>query len=40
MLDEDLHKKLREIQAKKIRKSQTSVSLSNVINDTLQKGLR
>ncbi|HET6517575.1 MAG TPA: hypothetical protein VFG25_05070 [Nitrosopumilaceae archaeon] len=37
MLDEDLLKKLRKIQAKEITKSQNTVSLSKVINETLAK---
>ena len=40
MLDEELHKKLREIQAKRLRQTSGAVSLSKVINDTLRKGLR
>ena len=40
MLDKESHKKLRLIQANKIRKSNGSVSLSSVINDAIKKGLR
>lgn len=40
MLDKETHKKLRLIQANKIRKSNSSISLSSVINDVLKKGLR
>ena len=39
MLDEELLKKLREIQVKRIRKSSKSISLSSVLNDTLRKEL-
>jgi len=40
MVDDDLLKKLRVIQAAKIRKSENSVSLSQVINHMLKKGLK
>jgi len=40
MLDDDLLKKLRIIQAAKIRKSERSVSLAQVINHMLEKGLK
>ena len=40
MLDEDLLKKLRIVQATEIRKSENSVSLSGVINQMLEKGLK
>lgn len=40
MLDKESHKKLRLIQANKIRKTNGSVSLSSVINDAIKKGLR
>jgi len=40
MLDDDLLKKLRVIQATKIRKSENSVSLSRVINEILEEGLK
>ena len=40
MLDRESHKKLRLIQANKIRKTNGSVSLSSVINDAIRKGLR
>jgi predicted DNA binding CopG/RHH family protein len=40
MLEEDLLKKLRVIQATKIRKSENTVSLSRVINQMLEKGLK
>ena len=40
MLDEDLIKKLRAIQASQIKKSQNTVSFSKVINQFLEKGLK
>ncbi len=40
MLDKESHKKLRLIQANKIRKTNGSVSLSSVINDAIRKGLK
>jgi len=40
MLDRESHKKLRLLQANKIRKSNGSVSLSSVINEVIKKGLR
>jgi len=40
MLDEDLEKKLRLIQAKKIRDETKSVSFSHVINQVLRKSLK
>ena len=40
MLDDDLARKLHEIQAKLIRESTQSVSFSAVINDTLRKNTK
>lgn len=40
VLDEDLLKKLRALQAKQIKDSATSVSFSKVINETLKKSLK
>ncbi len=40
MLDDDLDKKLRLKQAKKIQETQGSYSFSSVLNDTIRKGLR
>jgi len=40
MLDDDLVKKLREIQAKQIKQSTKSVSFSRVLNEVLHKGLK
>ena len=40
MIDDDLVKKLHEIQAKQIKESKASVSFSNVINEVLRKGLK
>ena len=40
MLDDDLLKKLRNKQAKLIKKNQGSVSLSRVINDSLSDSLK
>jgi len=39
MLDDDLVKKLREIQAKELKKMNQNVSFSKVINQTLKKEL-
>jgi len=40
MLDDDLLKKIRNKQAKLIKKNQGSVSLSRVINDYLRDSLK
>jgi len=40
MLDKDLEKILRQRQAQLIKKSNTSVSFSAVISQTLRKGLK
>ncbi len=40
VLDDDLAKKLRIIQSKKISKSKKSVSFSSVINEELRKALK
>ena len=40
MIDDDLDKKLRLLQAKMIQTKQISVSYSKVLNDTLRKGLK
>ena len=40
MLEDDLVKKLHEIQAKQIRESKKSVSFSRVLNEVLRKGLK
>ena len=40
MLDEDLDKKLRLVQAKLIQSTTSSVSFSEVINETLRKNLK
>jgi len=40
MLDEDLEKILRLRQAQLIKKSNTSVSFSAVIDETLRKGIK
>jgi len=40
VLDDDLVKKLRSIQSKKIGKSAKSVSFSRVINDELRRTLK
>jgi len=39
MMDEDLAKKIRFLQAKKIKNSNKSISFSKVLNDTLRKAL-
>jgi len=40
MIDEDLDKKLRLIQAKRIQQEQSSCSYSKVLNETLRKALK
>ena len=40
MVDDDVDKKLRIIQAKEISKTQSSVSFSRVINEMLRKQLK
>jgi predicted transcriptional regulator len=40
VLDDDLLKKLHEIQAKQIKKTQKSVSFSRVFNEVLRKRLK
>ncbi len=40
MIDDDLVKKLHEIQAKQIKESKASVSFSSVVNKSLRKGLK
>lgn len=40
ILDDDLGKKLREIQARQIKESSKSVSFSGVLNETLRKSLK
>ncbi|MGD8707888.1 MAG: hypothetical protein PVI88_04310 [Nitrosopumilaceae archaeon] len=40
MLDEDLLKKMHEIQAKQIRDSSQSISLSAVLNEILRTSLK
>ena len=40
MLEDDLLKKLHEIQAKQIKKSKKSVSFSRVLNEVARKGLK
>lgn len=40
VIDDDLVKKLREKQAKKIKESSESFSFSRVINETLRKSIK
>jgi hypothetical protein len=40
MLDDELHKKLRQIQAKMIQKENKTISYSHVINSTLRKSIK
>jgi len=40
VLDDELVKKLRNIQSKKVSKSKKSVSFSSVINEELRKALK
>ncbi|WP_299290826.1 hypothetical protein [Nitrosopumilus sp.] len=39
MLNSDIAKKLRNMQAKKVKESASSVSFSRIVNEVLQKGL-
>jgi len=39
IIDDDNHKKLRNLQAKMIKESEGSVSFSRVINEIIEKGL-
>ena len=39
-LDDDLNKKLHELQAKQIKDSKKAVSFSRVLNETLRKNLK
>ena len=38
MLNSDIAKKLRNLQAKKVKESTSSVSFSKIINEVLEKG--
>ncbi len=40
MIDDELVKKLRDMQAKQIKESSRSVSFSNVLNQVVEKGLK
>ena len=40
MLDDDLVRKLREMQAKQIKESEKSVSFSKVLTNELRKGIK
>jgi predicted CopG family antitoxin len=40
MIDEDIDKKLRQLQAKKIQATSESCSFSEILNDTLKKHLK
>ena len=40
MLDNDLEKKLRQLQAKEITKSMKSVSFSKTLNDIIRKTIK
>ena len=40
MIDDDLDKKLRSIQAKAIQDTSSSVSFSKVVNETIRKKLK
>ena len=40
MIDNELDKKLRQLQAKLIQQEQSSYSYSKVINETIRKGLK
>jgi len=40
MLNSEIAKKLRALQAKRLKESVTSVSFSRIINEVLEKGLK
>ena len=40
MLNSDIAKKLRMLQAKKIKESSSTVSFSRIVNEALEKGLK
>jgi hypothetical protein len=40
MLNSDVAKKLRSLQAKKIKESSSTVSFSRIINEVLEKGFK
>ena len=40
LIDEDLDKKLRSLQAKLILETSSSISYSQIINDTLRKSIK
>jgi len=40
MLNSDIAKKLRALQAKQIKESASTVSFSRIINEVLEKGLK
>ena len=40
MLDDDMDKKLRQLQAKKIQATSESCSFSQIINETLAKNIK
>ena len=40
MLNRDIAKKLRSLQAKKIKESSSTVSFSGIVNEVLEKGLK
>ena len=40
MLNSDIVRKLRALQAKKIKESSSTVSFSRIINEVLEKGLK
>lgn len=40
MIDDDLDKKLRQLQAKLIQETTSSISYSQVINETIRKNIK
>jgi len=40
MMDSEIAKKLRVLQAKKLKDSSSSVSFSRIVNEVLEKGLK
>jgi len=40
MMNSDIAKKLRSLQAKKLKEASSSVSFSRVVNEVLEKGLK
>ncbi len=40
VIDEDLHGKLRDLQAKQIKEKKASISFSQVLNESIRRGIK